>query len=159
MADQALQMPSFDLRAIDDNPAGAVARKVINSDDQYVAQQTEKILASKDTLEAYDAVQHLQLTKIQFELLEAITADKLHEASLRDIVGAFKILKDKELVAQGKPTEIHGLVGYLEILEREEVTGEVHVIEDAVVAATPALDTSEQLSLFAEEPEEQMPCL
>ncbi|MBE9594836.1 MAG: hypothetical protein IMF19_15300 [Proteobacteria bacterium] len=36
-------------------------------------------------------------------------------------MGAYKILKDKELVVDGKPTEIKGLVAYLVEMERRNL--------------------------------------
>lgn len=68
----------------------------------------------------YRALQSLQLTELQARVLEAITPEKIEEAPLRDLVQAYKILKDKELVVEGKPSDIKGLVGYLIQLEREE---------------------------------------
>ncbi|RLG71931.1 MAG: hypothetical protein DRO11_03320, partial [Methanobacteriota archaeon] len=35
-------------------------------------------------------------------------------------VNAFRVLKDKELVSTGKPTEIKGLLGYLVEAEKKE---------------------------------------
>lgn len=68
----------------------------------------------------YRALQSLELTSIQAQILENITPEKIATANLRDLVAAFKILKDKELVAEGRPTEIKGLVGYLMHLEKED---------------------------------------
>ena len=68
----------------------------------------------------YRALQSLELTEIEARVLEAISPQKIHEASLRDLVTAYKILKDKELVSEGRPNEIKGLVGYLLHLEKEE---------------------------------------
>lgn len=69
----------------------------------------------------YRSLQSLQLTELQARILEAITPSKIEEAGLKDLVLAFKILKDKEQVIEGKPTEIKGLVAYLIKLEEEEV--------------------------------------
>lgn len=82
----------------------------------------------------YRALQSLELTEIEAQILGAITPERIHEASLRDLVQAYKILKDKELVAEGRPTEIKGLVGYLMHLEKEfstegPSTGESKVID------------------------------
>lgn len=68
----------------------------------------------------YRELQSLQLTSIQARILEHITPEKIAEAPLRDLILAFKILKDKELVVDGKPSEIKGLVGYLIELEKKE---------------------------------------
>ena len=69
----------------------------------------------------YRSLQSLQLTELQARVLEAVTPEKIAEAPLRDLIVAFKILKDKELVIEGKPTDIKGLVAYLLELEKEEL--------------------------------------
>jgi hypothetical protein len=68
---------------------------------------------------------------------------------LRDLVLAFKILKDKELVIDGKPTEIKGLVGYLVELEKKEMAGVAGEyteaeFEEASQAAAEAMEASPQ---------------
>ena len=68
----------------------------------------------------YRELQSLQLTSIQARILEAITPEKINEAPLRDLILAFKILKEKEQTIEGKPTEIKGLVHYLLELEKQE---------------------------------------
>lgn len=69
----------------------------------------------------YRALQSLQLTELQARILEAITPEKIDSASLKDLAGAYKILKDKELTIDGKPTEIKGLVAYLVEMERQQL--------------------------------------
>lgn len=68
----------------------------------------------------YRAIQALQLTELQARVLEAVTPAKIEEAPLRDLVMSYKILKDKELNIEGKPSEIKGLVAHLIYLERQE---------------------------------------
>jgi biotin operon repressor len=68
----------------------------------------------------YRELQHLQLTGLQAKVLDAITPEKIEAASLIELVSAFKVLKDKELVINGKATSITGIVGYLVQLEKEE---------------------------------------
>ena len=68
----------------------------------------------------YRSIQSLQLTELQARVLEAVTPDKINEASLRDLVMSYKILKDKELNLEGKPSEIKGLVAHLIYLEKQE---------------------------------------
>lgn len=68
----------------------------------------------------YRNIQSLQLTSLQARILEAITPDKINEAPLRDLVASYKILKDKELVIEGKPSEVKGLVAHLIYLEKQE---------------------------------------
>lgn len=73
----------------------------------------------------YRNVQALQLTELQARILEAITPDKIEEAPLKDLVLCYKVLKDKELITEGKPSEIKGLVSYLIHMEKESVSCEV----------------------------------
>jgi transposase-like protein len=68
----------------------------------------------------YRSIQALQLTELQARVLEAITPEKIEEAPLRDLVASYKILKDKELNIEGKPSEIKGLVAHLIYLEKQE---------------------------------------
>jgi transposase-like protein len=68
----------------------------------------------------YRAIQSLQLTELQARVLEAITPEKIEQAPLRDLVMSYKILKDKELNIEGKPSEIKGLVAHLIYLEKQE---------------------------------------
>jgi hypothetical protein len=72
----------------------------------------------------YRNIQALQLTEMQARILEAITPDKIEEAPLKDLVLCYKVLKDKELVTEGKPSEIKGLVSYLVHLEKEQIACE-----------------------------------
>ena len=69
----------------------------------------------------YRNIQALQLTEMQARILEAITPDKIEEAPLKDLVLCYKVLKDKELVTEGKPSEIKGLVSYLVHMEKEQL--------------------------------------
>lgn len=78
----------------------------------------------------YRELQSLQLTRIQARILDAMTPEKIDEAPLRDLAAAYKILKDKEHVIEGKPSDIKGLVSYLIQLEKEESASETE-IEDA----------------------------
>lgn len=78
----------------------------------------------------YRELQSLQLTRIQARILDAMTPEKIDEAPLRDLAAAYKILKDKEHVIEGKPSDIKGLVSYLIQLEKEESASET-AIEDA----------------------------
>lgn len=68
----------------------------------------------------YRALQALHLTELQARVLEAITPAKIEEAPLRDLVACFKILKDKELVIEGKPSQIKGLIAHLIQMEKTE---------------------------------------
>ena len=80
-----------------------------------------KIQQKQGILLQYRSIQSLQLTELQARILEAITPEKIDSAPLRDLVLAFKVLKDKELNLEGKPSDIKGLVAYLIELEKEDM--------------------------------------
>jgi hypothetical protein len=66
------------------------------------------------------SIQTLQLTELQLRVLEAITPEKIADASLLDLAKAFKILKEAELGIKGEPFKITGLLAYLLKIERED---------------------------------------
>lgn len=76
---------------------------------------------SQGLLLQYRSIQSLQLTELQARVLEAITPEKIEAAPLKDLVMSYKILKDKELTIEGKPSEIKGLVAHLIHLEKQEI--------------------------------------
>ena len=92
------------------------------------------IQSKHDVLLQYRALQSLQLTELQARVLEAITPEKIEDAPLKDLVLAYKVLKDKELVVEGKPSEIKGLVAHLIHLEQQEMAA----------TKTPLLDDFEE---------------
>jgi hypothetical protein len=153
MNDQAMSMPDFNLDAINgvgappeaSAIAGAV-RALTGNDKQIIAQLINELKGDEKLLDAYLDVQHLQLAKLQHRLLSnGITDQKIYDAPLRDVVSAFKALKDKELVAQGKPTEIHGLVGYLVELEKEE-NEEIDITPEDVESVSTSDDNDDKPS-------------
>lgn len=85
----------------------------------------------------YREIQSLQLTELQARVLEAITPEKINDASLRDLVMSYKILKDKEQVIEGKPSEIKGLVAHLIHLEKMEQNSESVMDAEYSDEATP----------------------
>ena len=87
-----------------------------------LSQRMAQLQEEQGVLLKYRVLQSLQLTALQARILENITPQKIQEASLRDLISAFKVLKDKELVIEGKPSEIKGLVGYLVEMEKKEFT-------------------------------------
>jgi hypothetical protein len=105
---------------------------------QTLSKRIADIQAKQGLLIQYRAIQSLQLTELQARCLEAITPEKIEGAPLKDLIIAFKILKDKELNIEGKPTEIKGLIHYLIQLEKEEaalaapVTAEEHDIVEGI---------------------------
>lgn len=71
-------------------------------------------------LQARD-LRSLRLTELQTLILDAITPDKIAEASLKELVTAFKVLSERENVDIGKPNEVKGLVHYLVQIEKENI--------------------------------------
>ena len=96
----------------------------------------------------YREVQSLQLTELQARVLEAITPEKIDESNLRDLIMCYKILKDKELVTEGKPSEIRGLVAHLIHLEKQEAVIDLptEFNEDLDFDESPQMDIVSQLS-------------
>ena len=91
----------------------------------------------------YRALQHIELTAIQCRILSAITPDKIEDASLSELVQAYKILKEKELVSVGKPEHIKGLVGYLFKLEQRDLEREAKKQGAEVIDVTPKKQKTE----------------
>jgi hypothetical protein len=102
-----------------------------------VRQRIAQMQQNQGVLLQYRSLQNLRLTELQHSILEAITPDKINEAPLQVLVQAFKILKDKELVMTGNPTEIRGLVGYLVELERQELAGTLDPEAEPYIDITP----------------------
>ncbi len=102
-----------------------------------IRQRIAKMQDDQGVLLQYRTLQNLRLTELQHSVLEAITPDKIAEAPLQVLVQAFKILKDKELVMTGNPTEIKGLVGYLVELEKLNVAGEIPVNPEPIIELDP----------------------
>ncbi len=89
-----------------------------------LARRMADIQAKEGILLKYRSIQTLQLTELQVRVLEAITPEKIADASLLDLAKAFKILKYAELGLKGEPFKITGLLGYLLAIENEDKTGQ-----------------------------------
>lgn len=111
-----------------------------------IQQKTAQLISAQPIIEDYRRVQHLQLTELQANILENITEEKLVGASLRDLVAAYKTLKERELTDIGKPTEIKGLVAYLVHLEQEAAT--LHRTPFVDTTATEVIRPSEGVPQF-----------
>ena len=96
------------------------ASQELGISESTLSRRLAHIQSKQGLLMKYRTLQSLQLTELQARVLEAITPEKINEAPMKDLVQAFKILKDKELVIEGKPSEIKGLVGYLVEMEKKE---------------------------------------
>ena len=89
------------------------------------------------------SVRNLHLTQLQARCLEAITQNKISQASLRDLVIAFKVLHEAELDVK-ESGKVSGLVAYLMQIEREEIGARTGVTE------------TKQIIAMATGPEDQM---
>lgn len=102
-----------------------------------ISNRMAKIKSQQGILLKYREVQSLHLTALQAKILENITEEKIQEASLSELVAAFRILKDKELVVDGKPTQIKSLISYLVEIEKQDAAldsvGEAEIIEEQTV--------------------------
>ena len=96
------------------------ASQELGISESTLSKRLANIQSKQGLLMKYRTLQSLQLTELQARVLEAITPEKINEAPMKDLIQAFKILKDKELVIEGKPSEIKGLVGYLVEMEKKE---------------------------------------
>ena len=94
----------------------------------------KELQTSQGLLLQYRELQHLQLTNLQARVLNAITPEKIDAASITELAQVYRVLKDKELVSQGKANNITGLVGYLEQLEKEEVNKQIASVVEAEYA-------------------------
>jgi len=105
-----------------------------------LAKRMSEVREKQGILMQYRELQSLQLTSMQARILEAITPQKINEATLRDLILAFRILKDKEHSIEGKPTEVKGLVHYLLEIEKQEMATEVeeYTVEEYDKAAEAA---------------------
>jgi DNA-binding NarL/FixJ family response regulator len=57
-----------------------------------IAARIADLQAKQGVVLKYRALQSIQLTELQCKILESITDEKIDEAPLRDLVGAYKIL-------------------------------------------------------------------
>lgn len=83
---------------------------------RFISEMQEK----SPVLLQYRSIQSLHLTQLQHQILQAITPEKINNSSLKDLVLAYKILKEKEQVIEGNPTEVKGIVAYLVELEKRD---------------------------------------
>jgi len=132
-----LDSPEITAVILDLLERGATVPQIAKECDVTYPTMAEKIAELQNeqgVLLQYRAIQSLQLTALQFKVLNAITPDKIHEAPLRDLINAFKVLKANEHLIEGKPTEIKGLVAYLQAIEKEEVALDTPVQAPRVTA-------------------------
>lgn len=97
------------------------AAEILNVSEYSLKKRIEELQKEQSVIMQYRPLHNVHLTQLKVKILESITDEDIERASLREKVQAYKILHDSELVDQGKPTEIKGLVGYLHKIEEERV--------------------------------------
>jgi transcriptional regulator with XRE-family HTH domain len=85
-----------------------------------LARRMADIEAKQGILLKYRSIQTLELTGLQFRILETITPEKIKQASLLDLLKAFGLLKKAELGLKGEKPKIEGLAAYLIYMENME---------------------------------------
>lgn len=132
--------------------AGGVPQSVVASffgcTPQTLKKRVEELKEQESALLAYDKVHYLDLISVKHRLLSGITDEKIEAAPLGQIGQAYGIVAKMEQLIQGRPTEIHGLMGYLMHLEQEDREGasDENPPIDAEFESHPA--PPEQLCLF-----------
>lgn len=89
----------------------------------------EKLKKQENSLLAYDKVHHLDLIGVKKKLVDGVTEEKIAEAPLASIASAYGVFAKMEQLVQGRPTEIHGLMGYLMHLEKEDIVAAESIID------------------------------
>jgi hypothetical protein len=92
-----------------------------------------KLKAQESSLLAYDKVHHLDLIGVKKKLVDGVTEEKIAEAPLASIASAYGVFAKMEQLVQGRPTEIHGLMGYLMHLEKEDIVAAESIIDVAPI--------------------------
>jgi hypothetical protein len=87
-----------------------------------VSRRVAELQSQHGLLVKYRELQSLQLTELQYSVLEAITPEKIADASLLELIKCFHILEKAKQAIQGKSSlKITGLVGYLIELEKSQM--------------------------------------
>lgn len=83
--------------------------------------RVEQLRKAESALLAYDKTHYLDLIAVKSRLVAGVTEAKILEAPLGQIAQAYGTFAKMEQLIQGRPTEIHGLMGYLLHLEKEDI--------------------------------------
>jgi transposase len=115
----------FDMKYLEDLLLDGVPKKEVAQCMGVSPPTLRKIIANaqdkKTLLTQYRTLRNLHLTELQVQVLEAVTPDKIEGASIKDLLYAYKILRDKEVEVDDSPEgNLKGLVAHLLHLERLE---------------------------------------
>jgi DNA-binding Lrp family transcriptional regulator len=98
-----------------------------------ISNKIEELRKEESTLLAYEKNIHLDLIGVQQRCLSGVTIEKVADAPLGQIASMFSAANKAMQLAQGRPTEIHGLMGYLLHLEKEDIEAKQKTIADGNV--------------------------
>lgn len=117
--------------------------EALNVSPMTIDNRIRNLRKNESALLAYDKSHYLDLIRVKERLIAGMTDDKIAEAPLGQIAMAYGTVGKMEQLIQGRPTEIHGLMGYLMKIEQEDIKAkEIEPAEDAVI-----IDEYEQTSL------------
>lgn len=105
-----------------------------------ISNKIEELRREESALLAYDKVHYLDLIGVKQRLVAGVTDDKILEAPLGQIAQAYGVFAKSEQLIQGRPTEIHGLMGYLLHLEKEDIAKAKSSNGDDAIDITPTGD-------------------
>ena len=114
-----------------------------------ISNKLRELKQEESNLLAYDKNRYLDLIQVQQRIIANVTDEKLAAAPVQHLASAYAQFGKMEQLIQGKPTEIHGLMGYLLHLEKEDIEKANDVVDnsDAVDASFVSPSSPEQLTL------------
>jgi predicted transcriptional regulator len=110
---------------------------IIGCSPPTISAKIAELRKDEASLLAYDKNKYLDLIGVQQRILANVTDEKLAEAPVQHLASAYSNFGKMLQLDQGKPTEIHGLMGYLMKLEQEDIAK-----READNAETDAIDVS-----------------
>ena len=112
-----------------------------------ISNRIEQLRKEESGLLAYDKVHYLDLISVKQKLVGGVTDSKIKDAPLGQIAQVYGVFSKMEQLIQGRPTEIHGLMGYLLHLEKEDIEAKQKTLAggngDSVVDITPEGDSGD----------------
>jgi predicted transcriptional regulator len=110
---------------------------IIGCSPPTISAKIAELREDEASLLAYDKNKYLDLIGVQQRILANVTDEKLAEAPVQHLASAYSNFGKMLQLDQGKPTEIHGLMGYLMKLEQEDIAK-----KEADNAKTDVIDVS-----------------
>ena len=121
---------------------------IIGCSPPTISAKIAELREDEASLLAYDKNKYLDLIGVQQRILANVTDEKLAEAPVQHLASAYSNFGKMLQLDQGKPTEIHGLMGYLMKLEQEDIAKkEAENAETDVIDVSPTSTEPIQLEL------------